>query len=95
MTIVADDGQPGMAATAFTTSNGTDARAAFADLNHIDPLALSFRLYPTNLKSPASGTGGSEVVFRAVFQDERAFEDRWNPDVRFRGWGSMSSSSMG
>ncbi|MCJ1241110.1 hypothetical protein MMC14_009114 [Varicellaria rhodocarpa] len=59
------------------TSNGADVRAAIAKLNVIDPSGLSFRLYPTNLRSTSGST--MRVAFRAVFQDELAFEDSGTP----------------
>ena len=76
ITIEATDGEPGMSVAAWT-SNGTNFRAVLATLNHIDPAALSLRLYPTNLRS-ASGSG-SKIAFRAVLQDQNAPADAGTP----------------
>lgn len=71
----AADGLPGISVTSLV-SNGVDTRAAYAVLNGIAPAALSFRLYPTNLRSePPSG----RFAFRAVFQDMDALEDAGTP----------------
>ena len=68
---------PGLSVDLLTSGNGTDVRAAIARLNGIDPSSLSFRLYPTNLRS-TSGLS-TRVAFRAVFQDDTAFADNGTP----------------
>ena len=50
ITIIADDEEPGMSVTAFA-SDGTDVRAAIAELNGVEASALTFSLYPISLAS--------------------------------------------
>ncbi len=77
MTIASPDGLPGLSLTNLTIAS-TDVRAELAQLNKIDPTALSIRLYPTDLKENAPG-GVTRMAFRAVFQDENAAVDAGTP----------------
>ncbi|KAJ4356512.1 uncharacterized protein N0V89_004546 [Didymosphaeria variabile] len=76
MTLVvaqATDSSPGLSVSHFRLGD-KDIRAAYAELNSIDPENLSFRLYPTNV-----GGDGKQMVFRASFQDVSALADAGTP----------------
>lgn len=66
------DAEPGMTVTSLV-NNGVDVVDAIARRKGITGSAVSFRLYPTNLRS------GSRMAFRAVFQNKDQFEDSGTP----------------
>lgn len=70
------DGSSGLSVTNWTIA-GKDIRAAYAQLNGINPATMDFRLYPTNrqAKTPTR----SQMAFRAVFQDREAPVDAGTP----------------
>ena len=70
------DGLSGLSVTNWT-SKGRDLRAAYAELNGINPSTLDFRLYPTTHKVETST--GSRMAFRAVFQNVDAPADAGTP----------------
>ena len=77
MVVETPDGLAGLS-LANLTIGSTDVRAELAQLNNIDPTALSMRLYPTDLKENAP-SGLTRMAFRAVFQDENATVDAGTP----------------
>lgn len=66
------DGKPGLVVTELT-NNGADVRAGIAKLKGIEPDALIFRLYPSNMQSEEN------IEFRAIWQDNKDLADAGTP----------------
>ena len=90
--VVEVDSDPGMSVSKLT-SNGANARAAYAKILGFEEDALSIRLFPTNLKTePKEGRPG-RFVFWAVFQDKNELEDAGTPTCI--SWMSVDSPTYG
>jgi hypothetical protein len=76
MVIDAPDGLAGLSITNLTR-NGEDLRAQMAESLGVTNERLSFRIFPTNVKTKT--VGGTRVAFRAVFQDMNALVDGGTP----------------
>ena len=70
LTIVADDGLPGMPITSWI-SNGTDFFGTIASLSGQSILDLSLRVYPTNVGA-VTASEGSRIAFRIIPENKRA-----------------------
>lgn len=70
------DSSAGLSISNFTLG-GEDLRAVYARLQGIEPQNLSMRLYPTDLVQETEM--GTNMAFRAVFQDMAALADAGTP----------------
>ena len=97
LTIVADDGLPGMAITSWI-SNGTNFFDAIATLVDAVGLDFAFRVYPTNLAA-FTAPGSKRVAFRIIVQDVNTFSSSIaNPGIFSSGcetWVGVDARNYG